>query len=86
MCVCVCVCVCVYVYYAAFSMCCAVCEYRVYWCVCVCVCVCVFMCTVYDWIHVRKEWAEKLTGHRFRTSESDKLNKFGRFTRNPTPY
>jgi hypothetical protein len=74
-CVCVCVCVCVYVYYAAFSMCCAVCEYRVYWCVCVCVCVCVFMCTVYDWIHVRKEWAEKPTGHRLgprsRTSKTN---------------
>jgi hypothetical protein len=44
-------------------------------CVCVCVFVCVFMCTALDWIHVRKELAEKLTAHRLgprsRTSKTN---------------
>jgi len=57
-----------YVYYAVFFMCCAV-------CIGVCVCVCVCVCAAFDWIHVRKELAEKLTGHRLgprsRTSKTN---------------
>ena len=63
-----CVSVSVYVYYAVFFMCCAV-------CIGVCVCVCVCVCAAFDWIHVRKELAKKLTGHRLglrsRTSKTN---------------